>query len=70
MSSLPVFSVSVEPLDDACVVRAVGEIDMSTVGRLRAPLEAARADGVTTLLDLSGVSFIDSSGLHLLLDAA
>jgi anti-sigma B factor antagonist len=70
LSPHPVFHVTVEPVEDACVIRAVGEVDMSTVDRLRAPLEAARRDGVTALLDLSGVTFIDSTGLHVMLDAA
>jgi anti-sigma B factor antagonist len=70
MSPLPAFHVTVEPVEDACVIRAVGDIDMSTVDRLRAPLEAARADGVTVLLDLSAVTFIDSTGLHVMLEAA
>lgn len=70
MASLPVFRVTVEPLEDACVMRATGEIDMSTADHLQAQLDAARADGVTTLLDLSGVEFIDSTGLGVLLRAA
>ena len=43
---------------------------MATAPTLRDQLAAARADRLTTLLDLSGVSFIDSSGLHVLLDGA
>jgi anti-sigma B factor antagonist len=70
MPSPPVFSLTVERLGDACVARPVGELDMASVHRVRAPLEAGRAEGRTTLLDMSRVSFIDSSGLHLLLDMA
>jgi len=70
LGSIAVFRVTVEPLEDACVMRATGELDSSTADRLRGPLDAARADGVTTLLDLSGVSFMDSAGLGVLLDAA
>lgn len=62
--------VTVEPLDDACLIRAAGEIDLSSVHALRRELDAARAEAVTVLLDLSGVTFIDSSGLHLLLRAS
>jgi anti-sigma B factor antagonist len=70
MSSRPIFHVTVESLEDACMIRAVGEIDMGTVDRLRSALDGARADCVTALVDLSEVSFIDSTGLHVLLEAA
>ena len=43
---------------------------MATAPTLRDQLAAARAARLTTLLDLSGVSFIDASGLHVLLDGA
>jgi anti-anti-sigma factor len=70
VSSIADFRVTIEPLEDACVMRATGEFQAGTADRLRLPLEAARHDGVTTLLDLSGVSFIDSVGLRVLLEAA
>jgi anti-anti-sigma factor len=52
------------------MMRAAGEIDIATAPTLRAQLAAARAARLTTLLDLSAVSFIDSSGLHVLMDGA
>ena len=70
MSSLATFRVTLEPLEEACIMRAAGEIDMNTADGLRSQLAATRAAKLTTLLDLSRVSFIDSSGLHVLLDAA
>ena len=71
MSSLAPFAVTIEPRGaDACIVRASGELDRSTADRLSSALDAARADGVTTLLDLSAVSFIDLAGLRLLLRTA
>jgi anti-sigma B factor antagonist len=70
VGSIAEFRVTVQPLEDACVMRATGELDASTANRLRSPLAAARHDGVTTLLDLSGVTFIDSAGLRVLLEAA
>jgi anti-anti-sigma factor len=70
MSSLATFRITIEPLDDSCVMRAAGEIDMDTAPTLRDQLAAARAARLTTVLDLSRVSFIDSSGLHVLLDGA
>jgi anti-anti-sigma factor len=68
--SIAVLRVTVEALEDACVIRASGKFDSSTAELLRSPLQAARADGVTTLVDLRGVSFIDSAGLRVLLEAA
>jgi len=62
--------VTIEPLEDACLIRAVGEIDLSTVNVLRRELDTAGEQVPTVLLDLSGVTFIDSTGLHLLLDAS
>jgi anti-sigma B factor antagonist len=68
--SIAMLRVTVEALEDACVIRARGEFDSSSAELLRAPLDAARADGVTTLVDLAGISFIDSAGLRVLLEAA
>jgi anti-anti-sigma factor len=67
---IPLLRVTSEPLEDAILVRADGEIDMSTVDVLRRELDAAREEAAAALLDLSGVTFIDSAGLHLLLDAS
>jgi anti-anti-sigma factor len=68
--SMAVCRVTVEPLEDACVIRATGELDWSSAEHLRAPLEAARAEGTTTLVDLAGVTFMDSAALRVLLVAA
>ena len=47
-----------------------GEIDLVTAPYLRDELAAVIADaGSTTVVDLSAVTFIDSSGLSALLDA-
>ena len=43
-----------------------GELDLATVPRAEQAVESALADGVSELtLDLSGLSFVDSSGLRL-----
>jgi anti-anti-sigma factor len=54
------------PLADGRGLRLVGELDIGTVSYLRRMLEtlSVGADGVT--LDLAGLSFMDSSGLHAL----
>jgi anti-anti-sigma factor len=70
MANHDVLRITVEPLEDARLIRAAGEIDLSNVAALRRELDAARMEAVTVLLDLSGVTFIDSSGLHLLLRAS
>jgi anti-anti-sigma factor len=70
VSSFALLRVTIEPLDEACLVRASGELDVSTADRLSSALDAARRDGVLTLLDLSAVSFMDSAGLRVLLRSA
>jgi anti-anti-sigma factor len=62
--------ITVEPLEDARLVRADGEIDLTTVAALRREINVARDAGVTAVIDLSGVTFIDSTGLQLLLEAS
>ena len=49
--------------DGSMVVRAVGEVDLSTTEDLAAAVRPWLADGGSVVLDLSGVEFIDSSGL-------
>jgi stage II sporulation protein AA (anti-sigma F factor antagonist) len=70
MRSPDLLRTTVEPLEEARLLRAEGEIDLSTVGALRREIYATRDAGVTAVLDLSGVSFIDSTGLNLLLRAS
>jgi anti-anti-sigma factor len=70
MAIAELLHVTVDPVEDAILVSATGEIDMSTVEVLERELTTAREDGSTVLLDLSGVTFIDSTGLHLLLEAS
>ena len=70
MSSDPILEVVVQRLEDGCVIRVRGEVDLSSIVELRGPLAAAREQGAATLVDLSGVTFMDSSGLHLMLKTA
>jgi anti-sigma B factor antagonist len=49
-------------------VRLVGEIDMSNADRLATRLTTEREKGSELTLDLSEVTFMDSSGLKVLLD--
>lgn len=46
-------------------LRLVGELDVGTAAPLRHALRRASDDGVATIVvDLSGLKFIDSTGLH------
>ncbi|MFH8468374.1 STAS domain-containing protein [Streptomyces sp. NPDC017991] len=55
------------PLGRATVVELHGEIDVFTVDKISLDLDAATAQPVPhVIVDLRQVSFIDSSGLHLL----
>lgn len=49
-------------------LRLEGEIDLAAADRLADALRAAIESG-TTVVDLSGVTFLDSTGLHVLLSA-
>jgi anti-anti-sigma factor len=52
---------------DRTVVAVHGELDLATVGELRARLDALRAERRPTVLDLDGLSFMDSTGIRLVL---
>jgi len=60
--------ITIESVEDARLIRAAGELDLSTVDQLRHELHAARENATTAVLDLSQVTFIDSTGLQLLLE--
>jgi anti-sigma B factor antagonist len=51
------------------VVRIAGELDLATAPTIWAALEEALAGGDELVLDLSDVTFIDSSGLSVLVRA-
>ena len=61
--------ITVEPVEDARLVRVAGEVDISTVAELRRHVRVARRTRATVLLDLADVEFMDSSGLAVLLEA-
>jgi anti-anti-sigma factor len=47
----------------------IGELDMATVTQLETAFETVSGDGPVTL-DLAQLTFIDSSGLHAIMDFA
>ncbi|WP_411105254.1 STAS domain-containing protein [Streptomyces sp. cmx-4-9] len=57
--------VTVQP--DRAVVTVAGELDTTTCPHVTAATDAIVLHGRTLILDLSGVSFMDSSALNMLL---
>lgn len=51
------------------VLSVVGEVDVSTSAELRAAIEKAAATSSDIWLDFTGTTFMDSSGVHTLMDA-
>ena len=60
--------MTTRPRDGSWLVAARGEIDLATVTALEA--ELAKRESRPIILDLSEVSFIDSTGLTLLIRTA
>jgi anti-sigma B factor antagonist len=60
------FRCDVVPQEDGVIVAPAGEMDMATVGAVEAELRALRIRGFDKIvLDLNGLTFMDSTGLHL-----
>jgi anti-sigma B factor antagonist len=60
----------IEIVAEAAVLRPCGEIDASTAPVLRRAVEAGAATGLPLLvIDLSGVTFLESAGLAVLIGA-
>ena len=59
------FRVDVQRRNDVTIVQPQGELDLATVETLQAALDGVERAG-RLVLDLRGLSFIDSTGLHLL----
>jgi anti-anti-sigma factor len=67
----PVLKVDIALIDKACVFRVVGELDIATAPMLESNLLHAMESGAASIvLDLEGVSVIDSVGVRLLMWAA
>jgi anti-sigma B factor antagonist len=68
MSSVPQgLTIDTELAGASLLVRVRGELDMSTAPKLSGALtEAAAGSADTIVLDLAGVTFIDSSALRVL----
>jgi anti-sigma B factor antagonist len=68
MLSSPLFRVDVEPERERVRVIPHGELDLATVSELDARIDELRSRGFATIvLDLRQLTFMDSTGLRLLL---
>jgi anti-sigma B factor antagonist len=67
LSDLDVSITTVKTGERAYVITVAGELDLYTTPRLVAELEAVAPDGPEVVLDLDGVTFIDSTGLGTIL---
>lgn len=61
--------IAVETEPGRAVCRLSGDLDASTAARLRAVLGEQLDEGCDAVVDLSGLGFIDSSGLGVLVGA-
>lgn len=66
MSEPPAFSARAERRDGAAVVVVGGELDLASVDALRGVLARPEAQGDPLVFDLRDVTFIDSSGLSVI----
>jgi anti-sigma B factor antagonist len=68
---VPSFEVLTEPSPEGVRVLARGELDLHTAGDVTDALATAEAgEGGAVVLDLSGITFIDSTGLRLIVAAS
>lgn len=65
------FSTSIEREGDAVLVRLAGELDIATAPRAEEELQQAEegAGSGTVVIDLAGLTFMDSTGLRMLVAA-
>jgi anti-sigma B factor antagonist len=58
--------VQLEGSEEVPVIRVAGEVDLTTAPELRAKLAELPAAGGTVVIDMSEVTFLDSTGLSVL----
>jgi len=70
LSLFPLLSIEPEVTGSRTVLRVEGEVDLATAPQLDAAIDAAVTSGVREVcVDLCGTTFMDSSGLHVLVAA-
>ncbi len=62
--------LNITPLDNPRSYRLAGELDMSNASQLAEVLREECSKPGDVALDLSALTFMDSSGLHVVLDAS
>ncbi|MFI6480898.1 STAS domain-containing protein [Nonomuraea sp. NPDC050663] len=62
-------TLTIDERADSTVIRVCGEVDATNHARLAAALNEARRLGAPIVMDLSAMTFLDSSGLNVLLRA-
>ena len=65
----PTLAIGVQAAGDTLLVQVIGELDLASAPRLASCLRDLQGRGATVDIDLAGVTFIDLSGLRVLLDA-
>ena len=60
------FAARCVPADSVTVVELSGEVDIETAPRVRSALEKAIRSGLPVVVDLGGVTFMDSFGFGVL----
>jgi len=65
----PLFVCSKADGLDAAWVNVGGELDLATAPQLAQTLRECQSRASLVMLDLRGVSFMDSSGVHVIVDA-
>jgi anti-sigma B factor antagonist len=64
------FELHERPEDGCVCLKVTGELDLATAPRLDDRLRQLRAESRRVRVDLSELEFMDSTGLHVLIDAA
>jgi anti-sigma B factor antagonist len=67
-TNLPTFRWSVTTSENVSTVALVGELDLAAIADLRPELESLVNAGGALAIDLDALTFIDSTGLKLMLD--
>jgi anti-anti-sigma factor len=62
----PLCSVDIEDANGRRIARLVGELDLSNVAEVEAHLSSDVLDAQIVIVDLSGLTYLDSSGLGML----